>query len=173
MPQPGDDQRPDRPVVDYWEHFYADADPRAVDYANRYRSSYVLIFDCAAAALVAAVLAVVGELLLMAVVELMALLSVFALVAANHRQRWHQRFIEYRLLAELCCKQQALARVGWSLAAWEVRRMTGDTSPRTQPAAPPPRAAWVSNARLAAARRRAHRRWVARRPRRLGRNPGT
>lgn len=118
LPGPGDDQRPDRPVVAYWERFYTDADPRAGDYANRYHSSYVLIFGLAAVTLVAAVVAVaVGWLTwATAALELAALLVVLVLVVANHRQHWHQRWIEYRLLAELWRKQQALARVGWSLA---------------------------------------------------------
>ena len=147
-PQPSESPRPDRPVLAYWERFYADADHRAGDYANRYRSSYVLIFALAALALIAAVLAAAAGGWLtwfMAAVELAALAAVLGLVWANHRQRWHQRWIEYRLLAELCRKQQALARVGWSLAAWEVRGMTGDTAPRTQTAeTAPPRTAWVS-----------------------------
>jgi hypothetical protein len=52
----------------------------------------------------------------MATLERAALLTALALGVANHRRRWHQRWIEYRLLEELCRKQQALARVGWSLA---------------------------------------------------------
>jgi hypothetical protein len=53
----------------------------------------------------------------MATLELRALLTALALGVANHRRRWHQRWIEYRLVEELWRKRQALARVGWSFAA--------------------------------------------------------
>jgi hypothetical protein len=53
----------------------------------------------------------------MATLELTALLTALALEVANHRRRWHQRWIEYRVVEELWRKRQALARVGWSFAA--------------------------------------------------------
>jgi hypothetical protein len=70
-------------------------------------------------ALVAAVLAAAAGWLnpSTATVKLGALLTVLALGVANHRRRWHQRWIEYRLVEELWRKRQALARVGWSFAA--------------------------------------------------------
>jgi hypothetical protein len=37
--------------------------------------------------------------------------------------RWHERWIGYRLLAELCRKQQALTTIGWTLPALQVNRI--------------------------------------------------
>jgi hypothetical protein len=53
-----------------------------------------------------------------AMIELALLLAIAGLVGANHARHWHPRWIEYRLLAELCRKQQALALLGWSLPLW-------------------------------------------------------
>jgi hypothetical protein len=65
----------------------------------------------------------------MAALELAALLTALALRVANHRRRWHQRWIEYRLGAG-------------RLVDCSVR---GNTALRTEPAeTAPPRATWVS-----------------------------
>jgi hypothetical protein len=41
-----------------------------------------------------------------ATLELAALLTALALAVANHRRRWHQRWLEYRLVEELWRKRQ-------------------------------------------------------------------
>jgi hypothetical protein len=48
-------------------------------------------------------------------IEFVALALIAAIVFANERHRWHRLFLEYRLFAELCRKQQMLALFGWSL----------------------------------------------------------
>src|ERR1019366_8804446 len=56
---------------------------------------------------------------------------------------WHERWITYRLLAELCRKQHVLAPLGWSLPVWEVERMTAvETGQSHGPL--PPRDIWVA-----------------------------
>jgi hypothetical protein len=49
------------------------------------------------------------------------------LVLANHLHRWHEKWISYRLLAELCRKQCVLSAVGRSLPVSEVVRMSLDS----------------------------------------------
>jgi len=54
---------------------------------------------------------------------------------------WHQRWIDYRLLAELCRKQQALAPLGWSLPG---RRIATISEQASDVNAHPDRTAWVA-----------------------------
>jgi hypothetical protein len=77
------------------------------------------------------------------IVELAALLAIAALVFANHLRNWHPRWIDYRLLAELCRKQQALAPLGWSLP---LSTLDSLATPQEEPlsSAAPERAAWVA-----------------------------
>ncbi len=49
------------------------------------------------------------------------------------RRDWHERSIEYRLLAELCRKEKTLALLGWALPIRAVQRRAADD-----------RAAWVA-----------------------------
>lgn len=47
--------------------------------------------------------------------ETLFIVGIVSLLVANLRHDWHQRWIDCRLLAELCRKQQALVPLGWSL----------------------------------------------------------
>ena len=62
----------------------------------------------------------------------------------NQMRRWHERWISYRLLAELCRKQYVLSSIGQALPRSEVVRMSLD--------AEAPRRKWRSLARGAAQR---------------------
>lgn len=73
-----------------------------------------LSHDCAHSVKLAATLA-----------ELAALVLILWFVIANIRLGWHQRWIDYRLLAELYRKQQALAVLGWSLSGRAVQALVG------------------------------------------------
>ncbi|WP_291577065.1 hypothetical protein, partial [Bradyrhizobium sp.] len=53
--------------------------------------------------------------------------GIAALVLANHLHRWHEKWISYRLLAELCRKQGVLSAIGRSLPVSEVVRMSLDS----------------------------------------------
>lgn len=110
----------------YWLDLHEAADGLAGDFADRYRSSYVIVTVLAALALIAAVM---GDSHLTpemptSVVEIVALLAIAALVWLNLRLAWRPRLIAFRLLAELCRKQSALALVGRSLPASRIARMT-------------------------------------------------
>ncbi|MFI4980240.1 MAG: hypothetical protein ACHQIO_07820, partial [Nevskiales bacterium] len=137
---------PEDPVETWWERYYRPADGLSLAYGDRYRSSYVMIFALAALALICASLALVAPLVLAVPVialELVALLGISALVLGNHLFRWHDRWIIYRLLAELCRKQHVLAPLGWSLPVWEVERMAAEETDHTHGPLPP-RDAWVA-----------------------------
>ncbi len=55
--------------------------------------------------------------------ELGTLFLIGIFVRAAIRGEWHEHFIEYRLLAELCRKQQFLAPLGRAVSLSAVRRM--------------------------------------------------
>jgi len=126
----------------YWDRHFAPADRLAVDYGKRYRSSYILVFFLAAAALGAATLGIGfgAEAWAGNVLELGCLGFIYRIVHLNETGRWHERLITYRLLAELFRKQQALALLGWSLPAAEAAHVSGDSD--GLPTAPP-RDVWV------------------------------
>ena len=120
------------------------ADQLSLLYQARYRSSYVFVFVLAAVALVAAVLDLAvrpgGEMFEHleiiftaqlkkqpslfeagpAAVELAALLLILGLVLWNKMQRWQDRYMSYRLVAELFRMQRRLAVLGWSLPGIDV-----------------------------------------------------
>jgi hypothetical protein len=82
-------------------------------------------------------------------IELLALLGIALLVAANHMYRWQDRWITYRLLAELCRKQRVLAPLGWTLPVRDIAPAL-DAGTTRRPAgagtsAPPLREAWVGS----------------------------
>lgn len=108
----------------FWETLYRPADRAAAGYGARYRSSYLWIFGLASLAVVCAVVSLAHEPLkpLATLGEAVLLLVMLALVAVNERRNWHGRWIAYRLLAELCRKQGALALLGWSLPPPSLRR---------------------------------------------------
>lgn len=108
----------------WWLEYFLPADRLSEAFGDRYRSSYVLI---AALAVVAAASGMGGLLphpfeVLGDGVEAAALAAVTALVLANYYYRWHERWISYRLLAELFRKQAMLWTVGGSLPTQEILR---------------------------------------------------
>lgn len=140
---------PESGVARYWFDRFVPVDARANDHAARYRSSYVWVFVLATLALVFGALSLLcGSLhpgmawlrtmvfvlsLLFALAELVAFSLIVVLVVASMRSEWHEHSIEYRLLAELYRKQQALAPLGWALPFVAVRSI-----------AEADRAAWVA-----------------------------
>jgi len=140
---------PTGPVARFWFDRYEPADARAGDYAARYRSAYVWVFVLATAALFFGTLASMHPKTEAArsimetlsgpsiALEFVALLLIFAVVAICMRRDWHEHSIEFRLLAELYRKQQALAPLGWTLPVTEVRGIATGDGPV------PNRGAWV------------------------------
>ncbi len=133
-----------------WFDRYEPADARAGDNAACYRSSYVWVFALGAAALIAAAVSLgidadhLGNKFLATLAEFIALGLIALFVILDGKLAWHRRSIEYRLLAELCRKQQALAPLAWVVpraSAW------ADTapSPEREPDAPYPQGtSWVA-----------------------------
>jgi hypothetical protein len=142
-------RQPADPVARYWFDRYEPVDARAGEYAARYRSTYVWVFVLATAALFFGTLAsmhpagtgveAIMETLSGAFIalEFVALLLILGVVAVCMRRDWHERSIEYRLLAELYRKQQALAPLGWALPITAVRGIATGDGPV------PNRGAWV------------------------------
>jgi hypothetical protein len=102
---------PQGPIETRWEtSCYQHADRLSVVYGDRYRSCYMMIFLLAGLALIAAVVGLVaGNLPRFALraeqlatgLEMAALGGIGSLVLANHFSRWHERWISYRLAAEV------------------------------------------------------------------------
>lgn len=108
----------------WWPEYFRPADRLSEAYGNRYRSSYVLIAALAvvaaasgATALMARPFEILGD-----VMEAIAMAAIAALVLANYYYRWHERWISYRLLAELFRKQAMLWTIGGSLPTQEILR---------------------------------------------------
>jgi hypothetical protein len=144
-------------IESYWHAFHTPADLLSQAYGDRYRSSYLLIFALAFVAVICAVFGLAFHLVAVpfTVLELLVLAAIGGLVTGNQFLRWHERWIAYRLLSELCRKQRALAPLGWSLPNWEVDRLAADGAFDEHKAAAPrntgpphraalPRDAWVA-----------------------------
>jgi hypothetical protein len=114
----------------HWFGLYRPANDRAGEYAARYRSSYVWLFVLTTSALLLGATAVgleatdapPGWTMVVAGLELAALALIVVLVGITISRDWHERSIEYRLLAELYRKQQTLVSLGWALAVDAARR---------------------------------------------------
>jgi hypothetical protein len=138
-------------VERWWDGLYEPANEFSIGYGDRYRSSYVLIAILAFLAIAAPAFGSLpwyGLELFVDALEMLALAGIAALVLANHIYRWHERWISYRLLAELCRKQCVLSAIGRSLPVSEVIRMSLDAieEKEGEEVAPRklPREAWVA-----------------------------
>jgi hypothetical protein len=126
----------------WWKTHYLRADALSQAYGDRYRSSYVLIAGLAFLTFAASFAFEAGLGSIVPVcIEFILLLCIAALVLLNHMRGWHERWIAYRLLAELCRNQLILAPLGRSLPGSEVLRSAAEAGvDREIPAA---REAWV------------------------------
>jgi hypothetical protein len=93
------------------------------------------------------VAALAGELPLAGAVvivafEAAALFGIALPVFVNQTHRWQERWISYRLLAELCRKQYALCAIGRTLPGADILRLTYDTE--AEEASLAPREGWVA-----------------------------
>jgi hypothetical protein len=116
---PKDRSTPVARLVDYLRPFYAWPDKLAVLYADRYRSTFLLAFLLAAAAVGLALLPVAVELLphhpaeiACIGLEFVAIVAILALVLVGRRRRWHERWIDYRYTAELVRHLRLVAPLG-------------------------------------------------------------
>lgn len=117
----------------YWADRYQPANECTGQYAARYRSAYVWLFVFATATLVFGALAAVahghfGLVIAAVLLEALMLGLILLTVISAIRGDWHERFIEYRLLAELCRKQQVLGLLGRSVSLGAVHRMVHESA---------------------------------------------
>ncbi len=143
----------------WWDQHYRRADSLSLSYGDRYRSSYILIILLAFATVLAS--ALLGPLLnslagpdtgsvTATIIDFILLGLIGLLVWVNHSRGWHERWITYRLLAELCRKQVILAPLGRTLPGVEVNRTAMEaaahhaiTGADGHKAVVPPRESWV------------------------------
>jgi hypothetical protein len=111
------------PPAEHWRSAYATPDAYSNAYAGRYRSGYLVVSLLIVLALFCAVLGLIlpkpGKIAVTGL-ELAVLLALLGVVLRNTLQHWHQRWLLYRLVAELCRKQAHLAALGWSLPLYQV-----------------------------------------------------
>jgi hypothetical protein len=107
---------------EWWTRSYKPADKLSAKYGARYRSTYVIILISAFFALALASLALTcpGKRIWFSSSELAFLFLIAGFWGSDRLFRWHERWISYRLLAELCRKQRVLAPLGRSLPRWEI-----------------------------------------------------
>jgi hypothetical protein len=108
--------------AEHWRRAYVAPDAFSNAYAARYRSGYLVVSILIVLALACAVLGLAFKAVKLEVtlLELAALFLLFLVVLRNAAQHWHQRWLLYRLVAELCRKQEHLAALGWSLPLYRV-----------------------------------------------------
>jgi hypothetical protein len=158
-PARGEDRAPPAdPVARRWFDDYKPATALSAGYAKRYRSGYVLAFLLAAFALSFAALSlafghwIAGKIVATGL-EFLVLAAIALLVVFNDRARWHTKAIDYRLLAELCRKQQTLAPLAWAVpraSAWANTESESAHDPKTtgSPLGSVSWVAWLFSARL-------------------------
>lgn len=116
-------------VIDQLRPFYAWPDKLADRYADGYRSAFMLAYLLAAFAVAFALAPYAlgmeetapgihhpGDLVF-AVLEALAILTIITLVVIGRKLRWHQRWLDYRLLAEIIRHQRIVAPLGGMRAA--------------------------------------------------------
>jgi hypothetical protein len=95
---------------------HAWADALAVHFSHLYRNAYVLSYLLAAAAVLIAVIGAYVELpvlkLVLVALELFVVVVIIQLVRHGGRNAWHERWIDYRLVAESLRYARFLAYVG-------------------------------------------------------------
>ncbi|HTJ01675.1 MAG TPA: hypothetical protein VL492_02715 [Methylovirgula sp.] len=140
---------PDLAPARYWAARYALADARTGQYAARYRSAYVWLFVFATATLLFGASAAVahgheGVVIAAVLLEALMLALILLTVISAIRGDWHERFIEYRLLAELCRKQQVLGLLGRSVSLGAIHRMLQEGGAEAPAHGHQDRKAWVA-----------------------------
>lgn len=101
---------------------YVWADQLAIDVANKYRSAYALCYFLAALAVLIALLGVwlhvepqgsgtdpLFQKWVLVVIELIVILFIIGIYRKGKKQRWHEKWIEYRALAEMLRGSRFLA----------------------------------------------------------------
>jgi len=116
---PVDPRQPLERVIGALRPYYAWPDKLAVHYADRYRSAFILGFLLAAGAVAMALLPLGccfvehgwAETACTAI-ELGVIVTILSLVLIGRRRHWHERWIDYRLGAELIRHLRIVAPLG-------------------------------------------------------------
>jgi hypothetical protein len=108
------------------------ADELAEFYVGKYRSSFTFTYLAGAAAVLVALLGLLSAgIAAWFIGELALILLILALIGAGHRGRWHQRWLDYRLLAEGLRQMMFLAPLGRVPASFQVPAHLQASDPRS------------------------------------------
>jgi hypothetical protein len=136
---PRDRSTPLAQLIDSLRKYYAWSDKLAVLYADRYRSAFLLMFMLAAVAVGLALLPVGVPFLshhwankACNALELISILAVLVVVHVGRRKRWHERFLDYRLTAELVRHLRIVAPLG---GRWPIPQIPAHWATYGQPGA--------------------------------------
>jgi hypothetical protein len=106
-------------IVERLRPFYAWPDKLAVIYSDRYRSAFLLAFLLAAISVGLALTPVAltwsghsGLETFPILLELLAIIIILFMIYTGRRRRWHERWIDYRLVAELVRHLRLVAALG-------------------------------------------------------------
>jgi len=110
------------------------ADHLAIQYANAHRSSFIIIYWLGAFALINAAIAIafstIGWLALTsAILEFLALVSIYWVYRNDHKKKYHIKWLEYRSLAEMLRMTPLLNSLGMTLSAEGFERHRRDNEP--------------------------------------------
>lgn len=91
-----------RPVIEYLMSRYVRADKFALYYQHLYYRSEVLVYSLALAAVIIAAFQVLflPDMPLILISEIALMLAVLGLIWISRHRRWHEKWIDYRFLAE-------------------------------------------------------------------------
>ncbi len=109
-------------ITSHYCPHYGWADQLADYYANRYRSSFLLSYLLSGCAVLFALLSHVsrpcGQIFIK--LELVTIIFIFVLIICGRKCRWHERWIDYRLLAEQFRQMLFLAPLGHTTPAFQL-----------------------------------------------------
>lgn len=109
-----------RQISESFEPHSSWADALATHYAGRYRSSTVSLYLMGAVAVLTAFLGIVTHHRWPFLVELCVILIIIALTFWGRRQGWHERWIDYRVLAEELRQMRLLALLARVTSTFQV-----------------------------------------------------
>jgi hypothetical protein len=130
------------PLEQWWEKAYQRADALSVLYGESYRSSYVVVIALSFAAFILSTIGAIALTLLTEIYDLLLLILIVDVVWLNQLAGWQEKWITYRLLAELCRKQFMLSPLGRTLPGAQVSRTSEDVA-EDHEGTKLPREAWV------------------------------
>lgn len=100
--------------------YYAWADKLADYYANLYRSSFLTIYIFSGVAVLCALLSYALHSSIPVIAEILTISLIVFVISLAGRFRWHRRWIDYRILAELLRNMRYLAPLGLVTASFRI-----------------------------------------------------